>query len=239
MHHFPPCPRRCQNPSIATNTHSSLGTKADDPSATPKKSPSNASPTSSSEESSEEKGATGDSDIFSSKADDSDDEATDDLIQRAKERAVETAKTVTQLNAFLDNTKDKHFINLDITPLAGKSNWSTWAREIQLVMRMHHVSALCEGTVRPLEKDHAMYLWYQHWVDVAIACIYKHVSPSVREDPCFVQRLLLREPLGIMDTLWVHYGPHGGPHGAPHDDSDLGYDDSDCDFDDNSDESSD
>lgn len=142
----------------------------------------------------------------------------------AKRKAERTAETLRHLNAFLDVSKDKHFVELPIEPLHGKSNYTTWTREVELVLRMHQVWPLCEGSVQivPLEPDHDMFTWYERWVDIAIACIYKNVSPSVRENTCFKTFFRGRDPAMIMDHLEAHYGAHAGPHG-PHDVSDDDY----------------
>lgn len=199
------------HPSITTNTLS-LKTDTNDALAAAKRKNPFGSPAQNSDDSSGEEEMAVDADIFSTESHDSDDEATDELIQRAKKRTKERAKTLRYVEAFLDSHKDKHFIELPVEPLRGVSNFSIWASQIELVLRMHQVWPICEGSILPLDEDHEMFIWYERMVDVALACIYKNVLPSIREEGCFQGNLDDRHPRRMIESLCAHYRSADGHH---------------------------
>lgn len=147
------------------------------------------------------------SDVFSNKPKpaESVDETTKELIERGKE----TTKTLRYINAFLDSTKDKHYIDVPIAPLKGRENWETWSIGIRVVLRMHQVWALFEKDIAPLDREHEMFVWYDRMVDVAMAIIYRNVARAVRQHPCFMRSILQRDPAGMMSHLAAHYGYDG------------------------------
>ncbi|KAJ5151227.1 uncharacterized protein N7482_010479 [Penicillium canariense] len=115
------------------------------------------------------------------------------------------ARTLRNVQAFLDNTKDKHYIDIRLDQLTGRTNFNNWNVGMELLLRMHQVWCVVDDYA-PLDESHELYPWYDHMVTVAISLIYANVSPEIRAQRCFRQLLMERCPDDMMIHLWVHYG---------------------------------
>ncbi|CEJ61118.1 hypothetical protein PMG11_09660 [Penicillium brasilianum] len=124
----------------------------------------------------------------------------------AEERAEEKAKTLRNVQIFIDNSKDKHYHEFHLDYLTGPTNYWTWLVGIEILLRMHQVwPIVCEPSV-PLDKYHELYPWYEHMISVAVSLIYGHVSQEIRSQRCFKNGALKRSPTKLMQHLIAHYG---------------------------------
>ncbi|KAJ5369088.1 uncharacterized protein N7496_008848 [Penicillium cataractarum] len=119
--------------------------------------------------------------------------------------AEEKAKTLRQVQTFIDNSKDKHYHEFPLESLTGPTNYSTWILGMEILLRMHQVWPVVGEPSVPLDKDHEMYPWYEHMVSVAVSLIYGHVSPELRSQRCFMASAIRRSPSMMMQHLWAHF----------------------------------
>lgn len=121
-------------------------------------------------------------------------------------RAQEKAKTLRNVQAFVDNTKDKHYHNFHLDPLTGRDNYASWLVGMEVLLRMHQVWCIVADVTVPLDRGHEMYPWYEHMLTVAISLVYANVSKEVRSDRCFMSSTVHRNPNNMMQHLWAHFG---------------------------------
>ncbi|KAJ5212435.1 uncharacterized protein N7498_004081 [Penicillium cinerascens] len=135
----------------------------------------------------------------------------------------ETERTVRYVKAFLDNQHDKHIISLPSIKLKDHTNFREWRANVELRLRMHQVWYLFEACtyyqdnsrIKPLDKDHELYVWYERMVDVAISIIFVSVSPEIRKHSCFLRAIEFHSVDDPMLCLMSHYDR------APEDISDI------------------
>lgn len=137
---------------------------------------------------------------------DEDSDTKSHLAELVKSANKNTEKTVRRVLAFKEISKEKHPISIPIVPLKEGGNWYSWMTAIELSMRMRHVWCLVVGGLKPLDKDHKLYPWYERMVDVAVSIIYVNVAREVRKLPCFMQAIRRHKIDDIFSHLWLHYG---------------------------------
>jgi hypothetical protein len=130
-----------------------------------------------------------------------------DLEDLSPERlAMEKAKTLRRVQAFVDNTKDKHYHEFKLETLTGPHNYIRWVVGLEVLLRMHQVWSVVGELDVPLDKDHEMYPWYEHMVNTAVSLIYAHVSQKIRSHRCFISGVMQRSPGSMMQHIWAHFG---------------------------------
>jgi hypothetical protein len=130
-----------------------------------------------------------------------------DLRDLSPERLeMEKAKTLRRVQAFVDNTKDKHYHDIKLETLIGPGNYIRWVVGVEVLLRMHQVWGVVGDLDVPLDKDHEMYPWYDHMVNTAVSLIYAHVSKKIRSHPCFIRGVMQRSPGAMMQHIWAHFG---------------------------------
>lgn len=130
-----------------------------------------------------------------------------DLDDMSPERlATEKAKTFRNVKAFIDNTKDKHYHHFKLETLTGPANYISWVVGLEVLLRVHQVWPVVGELNVPLDKDHEMYPWYDHMVNVAVSLIYAHVSQKIRSHRCFIRGVMQRSPGSMMQHIWAHFG---------------------------------
>ncbi|KAF3392567.1 hypothetical protein F1880_008735 [Penicillium rolfsii] len=120
--------------------------------------------------------------------------------------ATEKAKTLRNVKAFIDGTKDKHYHHFKLDTLTGPANYISWVVGLEVLLRMHQVWPVVGELHVPLDSDHEMYLWYEHMVNAAVSLIYAHVSQKIRSHRCFMSGVLRRNPGAMMQHTWAHFG---------------------------------
>lgn len=120
--------------------------------------------------------------------------------------AFEKEKTLRNVQAFIDMTKDKHYHKFHLETLTGPENYIEWLVGLEVLLRMHQVWCVVGELCVPLDKDHEMYPWYEHMLSVAISLIYSHVSQEIRSQQCFMSAVMRRTPNSMMQHVWAHFG---------------------------------
>lgn len=144
---------------------------------------------------------------FDAELDDASEFDFDEIEAMSPERvAMEKAKTLRHVQAFLDSSKDKHYHEFHLEPLTGSANYVPWCIGLQVLLRMHQVWCVVGEVTVPLDKDHEMYPWYEHMVDVAVSLIYANVSQVIRSQGCVMSAVIQRSPSNMMQHIWAHFG---------------------------------
>lgn len=130
--------------------------------------------------------------------------------------ASEKEKTLRHVRAFIDTTKDKHYHEFRLETLTGPNNYVSWLVGLEVLLRMHQVWPVVGELSVPLDKDHEMYPWYEHMLNVAVSLIYANVSQEIRSQRCFMSSVMDRNPNNMMQHIWAHFGQQGSGESHSH-----------------------
>ena len=151
-------------------------------------------------------GVDGDSTIQTSTQRSDSDFAQDEHEANFEEDARETRRTLRHIKAFLEVSKDKHYIDINLAPLTGPDNYGEWLVGMGVILRMHHVWELVLGTLVVLDEEDKMNIWLERMANTAVALIYAHLSAEIRAHKCIMRAVVQGEPGNLMNQLYSHFG---------------------------------
>lgn len=144
--------------------------------------------------------------------DDEDEDEDDEEFARIKvEFRDRTRKSVRD---FLDSSKHKPLVDMNISRLAGKKDYPPWLFAVEIQLRLHLVWEVVSNELMPLASTDGMYSDYMRMNDVGCAVIFANISQQVRECPCVYAALRRRDPGIMMNAINEHFGPKSEDNGG-------------------------
>ncbi|KAJ5591515.1 uncharacterized protein N7459_001884 [Penicillium hispanicum] len=132
-----------------------------------------------------------------------------DIDTDEEERAIWHARqkrtTARYVEAFLDASRDKHYVDIKLSPLTGPENYAEWIVGIKVLLRMHQVWEVVQETIVSLEPEDRLYPWFQRMRHTGVALIYAHISPEVRQHSCVLTAISEGNPNDLMHHIWAHF----------------------------------